>query len=185
VISSFFSLVLFVFAPALIQFIYGKSLLPASLGLRIMAFSVMFSFMNSSSSNLLFSLNKEKLAIRILGVCVVFVIASNLLVLPFWSYLGACLTTLLPELLNFILQYKAIARYLKDASLLAVLLKFAVLSLGVVGISLSVAATLPLALQILVFLAAYAVGIYLLRIFQPDEIAFVKDHYFRRSPALA
>jgi len=184
VISSFFSLVLFIFAPALIQFIYGKSLLPAALGLRIMAFSVMFSYMNSSSANLLFSLNMEKLAIRILGACVVFVIASNLILLPLWGYLGACLTTVLPELLNFGLQYKAIAGYLNDISLLMVLLKFVALSLGVVTVT-SAGSRMPLALQGMLFVMSYALGLYLLRIFQPDEIAFVKDRYFRRSPVLA
>ena len=184
VISSFFSLVLFIFAPALIQFIYGTSLLPAAPGLRIMAFSVMFSYVNSSSANLLFSLNMEKLAIRILGACVVFVIISNLVLLPLWGYLGACVTTLLPELLNFVLQYKAIAGYLNEIGLLTVLLKFVVLSLGVVVVTLGWS-KMPLGLQGVLFVMSYALGIYLLRIFQPDEIAFVKDRYWRRSPVLA
>lgn len=184
VLASFFSLALFVFAPSLIRLFYGEPFLPAAPGLRIMAFSILFSYMNSSSVSLMFSLNQEKRSIRILGLCVVFVAAINLIFLPLWGYLGASLTTLLPELLNFSLHYKAITGYLKGIGLLTVLLKFVLLSLGVTGATLGWPG-IPMALQGALFLVCYAGGLYLLRVFQPDEIAFIRDRYFRRSPALA
>src|SRR5262249_7662782 len=52
VIASFCSLVLFVFAPEMIRLIYGPSFMPAALGLRLMAFSLLFSYVNSASVNL-------------------------------------------------------------------------------------------------------------------------------------
>jgi O-antigen/teichoic acid export membrane protein len=155
---------LFVFAPRLISLFYGTAFQPAVVCLRIMSFAVLWTFLNSATGVLLFSLDRERALIRILGGAVGFVILVNLALLPWLGAVGASLTTALPEVLVFVWQSRALRAVQSQARLEVFLGKGLALGLVPVGASLlyrgGQAGTEFLVFGISAVVALYALGLH-------------------------
>ena len=66
--------------------------------LRVMAFSVPFEFLRQIVNVALFSSGHERKAVGILAVGTLLAVAINLVFIPKWDYLGACLSILIAQL---------------------------------------------------------------------------------------
>ena len=168
ILASFFSTALFLFAPEIVHLTYGARYASAVAGVKIMAFSLFFSYMNVSSTNLLFCLDQEKLALKILTFSTALVLVINLVMIPRLGFIGASWTTLIPEIAVSALLALALKRSFGRLGTMKLAAQFAGLAALVCGPSLYWAA-LPLPARILLFLALYFAGIFLMRIAAPQN----------------
>lgn len=99
-------------AGQIILLFYGRSYEPSILSLRILIWTIIFAFLNTMLASTLVSLDKEKQAGYCMGIGALFNIVSNFFFIPFWSFIGASITTVLSEAIVFILQYRLLRRIL-------------------------------------------------------------------------
>lgn len=80
---------------------YGNSII----ALQILIWSAVFIFLSNPFGCLFNSLNMQRIGMKIAFICSMFNIISNLIMIPLLSYIGASITTVLTELLSFLLYY--------------------------------------------------------------------------------
>ncbi|MEK7389341.1 MAG: flippase [Elusimicrobiota bacterium] len=166
ILASFFSTTLFVFSDEIVYVVYGAGYAPAAAGVRIMAFSLFFSYANVSSTNLLFCLDQESTALRILGSGTLFVFIINLVMIPLLGYFGASWTTLIPEVFVLILLASALRKILGRIGTLTLFVKFVGLGVLVCGSALFLHSS-PLLVRVAAFLAAHVAALMAMSIASP------------------
>jgi O-antigen/teichoic acid export membrane protein len=174
--ASFSGAVLFGFASRLIHLMYGDGFEMSVLALRLMAVTPLFAFLNGALGSLMFALNMEKEYLRGLAWSVVFVLVVNALLLPWLGAIGACVTTLLPEIFVLIVQSRALGRRLPGAMPTEFLLKSLLVTLAAPIIAWPVNAFFP---RMALLLAVYAAGIFLLKVLSPGDWRWLKGRLSR------
>ena len=112
-----------ILAERIIFFIYGKSFIGGSISLQILIVSELFLFVNYLMGYLLNSIDKQKYFTFVAGICVLFNISLNFLLIPKFSYIGAGIATVATELLNFFLLKRYVGLYLTKIKLTLPILK--------------------------------------------------------------
>lgn len=84
--------------------IYGAEFIEASTALSILIWTVCFLFVNGACSMILNASYKEYAVTKIFGVAALFNVVLNLFLIPNYSLYGAAVSTVLSEILIFILQ---------------------------------------------------------------------------------
>jgi O-antigen/teichoic acid export membrane protein len=177
-------LVFFVFAPDLIHLLYGEKFGGAVLPLRVMAFSVLLSYANSTVSALLMAVNQEARSLKLLGSCVLFVFVVNAALLPLWGALGAGLTTLLPEVLYLSLQARALRKVRPDIPLAGLVLRAAA-ACGAVAFAAWPAGALPLPARAAIFVACVAAAFFGAGLVKPADFRLLVGRRGAGEPAHA
>ncbi len=104
-----------IIADRLVFLMYGPAYQASVPALRIVIWTILFAFLNSSLSSALLALNKEKEVGWALGVGALSNILTNLIAIPLWAHVGAASTTVLSEALVFGIQIYLLRRYLPEA----------------------------------------------------------------------
>ncbi len=87
-------------APLMIRLLGGEAFLPdGHIALRVVIWSIPFGWLNSVTNYVLISLGQERVQTRAFLTGVGFNIVSNILIIPYLSYVGAGLTTILSEII--------------------------------------------------------------------------------------
>ncbi len=97
-------------ADRFILFIYNDQFIKSAIILRVLAWSVLFIFINSSLGYLLNAINKQAYFTASNGVCALVNVILNLILIPKYSYLGAAIATVITQILNFSLLYAFTAK---------------------------------------------------------------------------
>lgn len=121
----------YLYAPYLITLIYGQQYSLAYVPMRILIWTVIFLFINGVAISLLNSIGKEFAVTKIYIIAAVFNIVLNYMMIPILSYNGAAITTVLSEILIFVLMMYSISKteYYPDKSLLKTVIKLILCSL--------------------------------------------------------
>ena len=90
--------------------IYGPKFSGSGGALRILIWSLLFTFLNSALNASIAAVDQEKRGSGILFLGLLFSALSNLIVIPKWGYLGAAMTTILSEAVVFSLQARLVAK---------------------------------------------------------------------------
>lgn len=91
-------LILFLFAPLIINFLYGDEFKNSILPMRIMAFCpLIISLSNFFAIQIMLNLNLDKVVFKVILVCSVFGLMSNILMSHKWGYIGTAFNVLLIE----------------------------------------------------------------------------------------
>jgi len=85
----------------------------SDMALKILMFALVFQFLNTLFAFILLAVNKQSRILYINAACVLFNIIGNLLVIPYYGFRGAAITSVLSELLILILTATVAYRYLK------------------------------------------------------------------------
>lgn len=93
-----------IYSMDIIQLIYGQEFSNASAPLSILIWTVCLLFINGVGGSLINASHKEKTGLIIYAAAAVFNIVLNLIMIPYFSYIGAAITTVLSDLLIIILQ---------------------------------------------------------------------------------
>ena len=88
----------------IIHFIYGAEYDPSAPILSILIWTVCLLFANGAGNSLLTASHKERTVTKIYALAAGFNVVANLILIPYLSYIGAAITTVLSDILIFIIQ---------------------------------------------------------------------------------
>ena len=94
------SIGLFILSKRLIMFIFGNEFIKSTPILQVLVFTIPFLFINYLIGNLLMSIDKQKYFTITTGLCALINIILNLILIPYYSYLGAAIATVITEIIN-------------------------------------------------------------------------------------
>ncbi len=97
-------------ADKIINFLFGDAFASSATILRILVWSAVFLFISSAPSRLLESSNKQLTLTKITGLCALINIALNLIMISYYSYVGASIAAVITEFISMVLGYVASAR---------------------------------------------------------------------------
>lgn len=98
-------LLLALFSPNLIPFLYGNEFIPSSVFLTILAFTFIFMFPNAIMGTVLYAIKKQNITLYNTFACFVFNFFTNSLVIPRYGAHGAAVTAVLTQILLFTLNF--------------------------------------------------------------------------------
>jgi O-antigen/teichoic acid export membrane protein len=97
-------------AEKIIYMLFGSGYENSVIALQILIWSSVFIFFSIPFGCLFNSLSMQRIGMKIAFVCSIFNVVSNLIMIPSFSYVGASITTVLTELLSFLLYFYASSR---------------------------------------------------------------------------
>lgn len=151
------SIGVYFYSPYLIDLVYSSQYVLAAPAMQILIWTVVFLFINGVATSLLNSIGKEVSVTMIYLIAAMFNIVLNYLTIPVWSYMGASVTTVLSEMLIFILMLYSISKteYKPDLSLLKTIVKLIIcgiiLSITLYLIKVSLWLAIPIGLIVYIF----------------------------------
>lgn len=159
----------------IIHLFYGHEYDPASSALSILIWTVCLLFVSGACNALLNSSHKEVAVTKIYAVAAAFNIIFNFIMIPYLSYDGAAITTVLSDLLIVILQLYVIYTlgHRPNKKLYFDLVKI-IIGSGILGISLHFL-HLNMWVALPVGIIIYFAIVYLLRVFDDDDKYVIKE----------
>jgi O-antigen/teichoic acid export membrane protein len=94
-----------ILAEKIILLIYGYDFVESIHALQVLIWLIPIFFLTYMFRWLLVSINKQNLLLKILLICMCLNIILNLILIPYFSFIGASLITLITELISFIFCY--------------------------------------------------------------------------------
>ena len=158
-----------------IQFIYGHEYDAASSVLSILIWTVCLIFVSGAANSLLNASHKEVTVTKIYGIAAIFNIVLNFFMIPYLSYNGAAITTVLSDILIVILQFYVIYKIGHRPNkklyydLIRIIVGSAVLGIALTMLNLNMWVAIPVGLII------YLIVIYLIRFFDDDDKYVIKE----------
>ena len=159
----------------IIQLIYGNQYDASSSVLSILIWTVCLLFISGAANTLLNASHKETTVTKIYAIAAVFNIVLNFVMIPYFSYNGAAITTVLSDILIVTLQtyviYKIGNRVNKKlySDLIKIILGSAVLGIALYFLNLNMWIAIPVG--IIIYLSA----ITLLKVFDADDKYIIKE----------
>lgn len=159
----------------IIQFIYGHEYDAASPVLSILIWTVCLLFVSGAGNTLLNASHKEVTVTKIYAIAAVFNVVLNLILIPYLSYNGAAITTVLSDVLIVIIQsyviYKLGHRPNKKlySDIGKIILGSTILGVALYFLNLNMWVALPVGIII------YFAAVYLLRVFDDDDKYVIKE----------
>jgi len=109
-------------APSIVLFLYGESFAPSSPALQVLNSALLFDFWNFAIDTLLIARNRDWLLFKVTWVSAVIFVSANLVLIPLFSYRGACWAILMTQALRFLILSPFLRRYLSVRVLLQLIL---------------------------------------------------------------
>jgi len=148
----------FIYSPYITNLVYSNQYALAAEPMKILIWTIIFLFLNGVTTSLLNSINKEKTVTKIYVIAAITNIVLNMIIIPYLSYNGASITTLISEILIFILMnyYISKTKYQADRKLLKTTVKLIIstLILTIVLYIINVSLWLAIPIGFVVYLIA-------------------------------
>ena len=159
----------------IIQLIYGNKYDAASSVLSILIWTVCLLFISGACNTLLNASHKEVSVTKIYAIAAAFNIALNFFMIPYLSYDGAAITTVLSDALIVIIQAYVIYKlgHRPNKKLYADLIKIIIASI-IMGIALYIL-NLNMWVAIPVGIIIYLAAVILLKLFDDDDKYVIRD----------
>lgn len=164
-----------IYSRDIIQLIYGPGYEPSSSVLSILIWTVCLIFISGAGNILLNASYKEVTVTKIYAIAALFNVVLNLILIPYLSYNGAAITTVLSDVLIVIIQsyviYKIGHRPNKKlySDLVKIILGSIILGIALYFLNLNMWIALPVGIVI------YFATVYLLRLFDDDDKYVIKE----------
>ncbi len=159
----------------IIHLIYGHEYESAASVLSILIWTVCLLFISGAGNSLLNASYKEVSVTKIYFIAAVFNVVLNIILIPYLSYIGAAITTVLSDLLIVIIQsyviYKLGHRPNKKLyyDIIRIIIGSAILGIALYFLNLNMWVAIPVGIII------YLIIIYLLRTFDEDDKYVIKE----------
>ena len=164
-----------IYSKDIIHFVYGHQYDAASSVLSILIWTVCLLFISGPGNTLLNASHKEKSVTKIYALAAIFNIMLNFIMIPYLSYDGAAITTVLSDMLIVIIQSKIIYKlgYKLNKKLYSDLIKIIIASvlLGIILCFLHLNMWIAIPVGIIIYFAF----IYLLKVFDDDDNYVIKE----------
>ncbi|MBP2046145.1 flippase [Methanobacterium aggregans] len=163
-------------ADKIILLIFGSEYAPSIIALQILIWALVISFLSGAFTLLLQTSNKQMVITKITSINVVLNVVLNLILIPYFSYVGSSVVTVVTQLSAFLLSMKAVSDggyglTRKERSYLAK----TVFASMIMGIFLFYFRDMNLFALILVATAIYFIVVCLINGFDDEDIAIVKN----------
>lgn len=164
-----------IYSKDIIQFVYGHQYDAASSVLSILIWTVCLLFISGAGNTLLNASYKEVSVTKIYLIAAIFNLILNLVMIPYFSYDGAAITTVLSDILIVIIQSYIIYKlgYRPNKRLYSDICKIIIGSviLGIILNLLHLNMWVALPVGIVIYIAV----VYLLRVFDDDDKYVLKE----------
>ena len=169
-------------ANKIILVIYGIEYVPSIIALQILIWTIIFMFINNLSSNVLGSVNRPIIVVKIFILGAVINIILNLLLIPKFSYVGSALATVATELLMLPLFLYSLLKieYAEVETLVKDIPKILVSNI-VLTVVLLYIINLNMLLIIITGVIIYIIMIYLTKTFDSRDIYMIKSLFNRKK----
>lgn len=164
---------LYAISGKLIVFLYSDAFQESASSIAILSWTIAFGFAAATYSVLLTAINRQKEKVIVIGICLIFNIVLNLLLIPKLSYNGAASAKLMTEALLFILMAYLVSKYLTSISVHRLFIKPA-LSCLLMYFFIQMFYQLNLILLILISSIIYFLSLAFMRGYTKEEIDFFK-----------
>lgn len=159
----------------IIQLIYGSQYDAAASVLSILIWTVCLLFISGASNTLLNASHEEVTVTKIYAIAAVFNIILNFIMIPYFTYNGAAITTVLSDMLIVTLQtyiihkigHKVNKKLYTD--LIKIVIGSAILGIGLYFLNLNMWGAIPIGILI------YFAAIILLRLFDDDDKYIIRE----------
>lgn len=152
----------------------GAKFLPDSaIALQILIWFLPLSFVNGVTQYLLIAINQQRFITVSFAVATVFNLATNLLLIPRYGYIGAAVTTVLSEWVLMVPFWYCVSRNLPPIPLPGLVWRPALAS-AVMGLGMWLVQGWSLPLAVVMAPAVYGTALIALRTFDQEEIAMLK-----------
>ena len=164
-----------IYSSDIIQLIYGHKYDAASAPLSILIWTVCLLFINGPCNSLLNASHKEVSVTKIYLIAAAFNFILNLIMIPYLTYNGAAITTVLSDLLILVLQFYVLYKSGKKPNkklyydIGKILTSSAILAIALHFLNLNMWLALPAGIII------YFVTVYLLKLFDDDDKYVIKE----------
>ncbi|KAF5059609.1 Polysaccharide biosynthesis protein [anaerobic digester metagenome] len=163
-------------ADKIILLIFGSEYAPSIIALQILIWALVISFLSGAFTLLLQTSNKQMVITKITSINVVLNVVLNLILIPYFSYVGSSVVTVVTQLSAFLLSLKAVSDSgygltRKEGSYLAK----TVFASMIMGIFLFYFRDMNLFALILVATAIYFIVVCLIHGFDDEDIAIIKN----------
>ncbi|RLG31380.1 hypothetical protein DRN97_09420 [Methanosarcinales archaeon] len=162
-------------ADVIIKIVFGGDYLPSAVVLRILSWSFLFASVGAIFGYLLNAIDRQSTLTRIVGIGMVLNLLLNLLLIPYYSYLGASIATNVTRLCVILIEGYILVRigFTLPRSLLFTVLKIFGASLAMSSFLWFFKSLHPIILAVLASLV-YLFFVLLLRIVDEDDLLIVK-----------
>jgi O-antigen/teichoic acid export membrane protein len=161
-------------ANRIILFVYKEQFVESGLILNILSWPLVFVFVNYIMGYLLNSINKQKLFTLSTAICAVSNIGLNFILIPKYSFVGACIATIISQLINFILLYYFTAKAGYPINLIKI--SYRPLIAGILmGVSIIYLSFLPILGLVPIGVISYAIALFILGGIRKEEINLIKS----------
>jgi O-antigen/teichoic acid export membrane protein len=99
-----------ILAPKIIAFLYRQAFAPSVPALQILSGALIFSFWNCASESVMVARNRERPLLKLAWITAGIHVAANLLLIPRFTYLGACWAILATQGLYSIILFRTLLR---------------------------------------------------------------------------
>ncbi|MCB0033421.1 MAG: polysaccharide biosynthesis C-terminal domain-containing protein, partial [Anaerolineales bacterium] len=158
-----------IMAPLMIQLLGGEAFLPHGyIALQVVIWSIPFGWLNSVTNYVLISLGQERLQTRAFIIGVSFNVVGNLILLPRFSYVGAGLTTIASEIILLLIFNYYLVQKMPHVEWVKLLWRPVAVT-AVMIMAMLLLTQLNVWLALIVGLALYPSGLWLLHVFGEEE----------------
>jgi O-antigen/teichoic acid export membrane protein len=167
----------FVLSDRIIQIAFGAKFLPSVQALQILSFVGFFLFPSSLYMYFFTAIGKQRLYTICAGACLGLNVIVDFILVPRFTYIGACIGTLLSEFIMFYVGYFSLLKLGWKVKIFHLLWKPLFISAIIGGFLYSIRGfSIPvLGFFIVVSLLFYIAGVYLLKVFSPYELSVITD----------
>jgi O-antigen/teichoic acid export membrane protein len=169
-------------ADKIIYTIFGPAYANSVIALQILVWASVLVFTSSSFSRLLSTSNMQMTVTKVMAICAVESILLNLLLIPRFSYVGACIAAVAAEATSLILTVTAASKigYFLSRSDLVFIIKLLVANV-IMGIYVFYLHDLNLFLIIVSSAILYFVVSYSIKVFDKHDIELFKNVFQKRA----
>ena len=163
-------------ADKIVLLIYGNQFINSIIILQILIWSAVLIFARSPFERLLESINRQALVTKIFIIGAFFNVATNLILIPKYSYIGAGVATVFTDLIVLILLiiYTNNLGFAISKNGLLDITKI-IFACATMGIFLKYSLNLNLLIIIIFAIIIYAISSILLKVFNKDDVALIKS----------
>ncbi len=163
----------------IVSLIYGTEFSESKEVLKILIWLAPIIFLTNFTGSCMIAIEKQKQLAIICGFNFVLNITLNLILIPYYGYMGAAIASLATEGVNLIIQYRVLKYYWEAPILDNSLLKI-FFSLGLLGIFIHWLQGLNLFLILSGAVVVYILGLFTTRFYSQRELSVIKTLLFQR-----
>jgi O-antigen/teichoic acid export membrane protein len=168
------TILIMVFSNDIILFLYSLKYSDSVFVLQILIWTIPPSFLTYVLGTLLVSINKQQIVLKTTIIVTVFNIFMNLILIPYLSYIGAAIVTVLTQFILLIIYYISVSHIFHRIKLSETIIKPVVASL-VMLLLLYIALRINNVFMIILAILSYLIVLLKIKTFNTEEIFLFKS----------